>query len=285
MLIELNKTYCGDCLELMRHVPDASVDMVLCDLPYGVTENKWDSIIDPAKLWEAYLRVCKRNAAIVLTATQPFTSALVMEQPKLFKYTWVWVKNRISGFANAKRQPLRATEDVLVFYRSQPVYNPQGIVKMQVGKKIGPRYSRGNDKYDYGNARYGFTVSDRPVSVKGTGRAGALRPVTTMAGCIQDQTNYPRNVLEFASETECHHPTQKPVALFEYLIRTYTNEGDTVLDNTCGSGTTGVACKRSGRNFIQIDMSEKYCAIARKRYEENMWKVPFKMPDGRKRLL
>src|ERR1017187_2732582 len=120
--IELNKTYCGDCLQLMMSIPDASVDMVLCDLPYGVTENKWDLIIDPVALWKTYLRICKPNAAIVLTATQPFTSMLVMSQPKLFKYTWVWFKSNYFGFLNAKKQPMRKNEDVLVFYRTQPVY-------------------------------------------------------------------------------------------------------------------------------------------------------------------
>jgi site-specific DNA-methyltransferase (adenine-specific) len=258
MKIKLNTTYQGDCLKLMGSIPDGSVDMVLCDLPYGVTENKWDSVIDPAKLWEAYLRVCKKNAAIVLTATQPFTSALIVSQMKLYRYSWIWIKSNAFGFLNAKKQPMRKNEDVNVFYRNQPVYNPQGLFNLS-----NPKFS--------------------PARVPHEGNTKAERD--GMKSSISEVTGYPTNVLEFASETETFHPTQKPVALFEYLIRTYTNEGDTVLDNTCGSGTTGVACKRSGRNFIQMDMSEEYCIIARKRYEDNLWKVPYRVPDGQKRLL
>ena len=150
-----------------------------------------------------------------------------------------------------------------MFYRRLGVYNPQGLVEMK------PRKILARGRTDKGSFAFNY--------IRGSSQG--------LNGIVQTCTNYPRNVLEFASETNCHHPTQKPIALFEYLIRTYTNEGETVLDNTCGSGTTGVACKRSGRNFIQMDLSEEYCAIARKRYEDNMWKVPYRVPDGQKRLL
>ena len=258
MKIKLNTTYQGDCLKLMKSIPDGSVDMVLCDLPYGVTENKWDFVIDTEAMWREYLRVGKPNAAYVLTSTQPFTTKLIVSQMKLYKYSWVWIKSNAFGFLNAKKQPMRKNEDVNVFYRSQPVYNPQGLFNLS-----NPKFSAARVPHE------GNTKAERDG----------------MKSSISEVTGYPHNILEFASETECHHPTQKPVALFEYLVRTYTNEGETVLDNCSGSGTTGVACKRSGRNFIQMDLSEEYCNIARRRYEDNMWKVPYRVPDGQKRLL
>lgn len=220
----------GDCLELMRDIPDGSVDMVLCDLPYGTTACSWDSIIPFEPLWEQYKRITKKNAAIVLTASQPFTSALVMSNPKMFKYSWVWKKSHGSGFLLAKKQPIRIVEDVVVFYQKPPVYNPQGLKPF--GKRIKTR---------------GFT--EKSVY----GNLGALGKKEF----VQEFTNYPTALLEIPSEKGLH-PTQKPVALFEYLIRTYTNPGETVLDNTAGSGTTAVAAERTGRRWICIERDPDY---------------------------
>lgn len=231
----------GDCLELMRDIPDGSVDMILCDLPYGTTQNKWDSVIPFAPLWECYWRILKLNGAVVLTAAQPFTSALVMSQVKAFKYQWVWEKSRVTGVLNAKKQPLRTHEDVAVFYLKQPTYNPQGVSSCSV------RGSTGVSKKGASSANY-----------------GAIRQ-TEDGKYEQTQTGYPRSVLRIGSEGRTIHPTQKPVALMEYLIRTYTNAGDTVLDNCMGSGTTGVACANTGRNFIGIEMDAGYFEIARGR--------------------
>lgn len=233
----------GDCLELMKQIPDGSVDLVLCDLPYGTTQNNWDSVIPFEPLWVQYWRVLKKNGAVVLTAAQPFTSALVMSQPKAFKYQWVWDKvNRPTGHLNAKKQPLRQTEDVLVFYRSQPIYNPQ----MTDGE---PYVATGSKK---------------------SGNYGAQKTTTT----ICDGKRYPRNLLVIPADERGTvgriHPTQKPVALMEYLILTYTNEGDVVLDNTMGSGTTGVACMNTGRKFIGMEQDAKYFEIAQKRIHDSI---------------
>lgn len=228
----------GDCLELMKEIPDGSVDMVLCDLPYGTTQNKWDAVIPFEALWAEYRRVCR--GSIVLTAAQPFTSALVMSNPAQFKYQWVWEKTKASGFLNARRRPLTSHEDVLVF-GEDAIYNPQGLISVEVNN------ARKNKS---GNGNFG-KVSDRPY--------------------IQKEGNFPRSVLKFQHETAPVHPTQKPVALMEYLIRTYTNEGDTVLDNTMGSGTTGVAAVNTGRKFIGIERDDKYFAIAQKRIEDALY--------------
>ena len=237
----------GDCLEMMKLIPDGSVDMVLCDLPYGTTQNKWDAVIPFDQLWAEYRRVAKTSCAFVLTAAQPFTSALVMSNPGLFKYQWVWNKSKVTGVLNAKKQPLRNHEDVLVFYAEQPTYNPQGL------KAYGKRR-------DIGSKRGGGTSDNY----------GAISE-TEDGNYLQENTGYPRTVLEIASEGKNVHPTQKPVALMEYLIRTYTNEGDTVLDNTMGSGTTGVAAVNTGRKFIGIERDDKYFAIAQKRIEDAMY--------------
>ena len=223
----------GDCLDRMAEIPDGSVDMVLCDLPYGTTACKWDSVIPFEPLWAHYRRVCKRNAAIVLTASQPFTSALVMSNVKEYRHQWVWNKNNSAGFATAKIRPLAIYEDVLVFGKERVSYYPQ-MTKGKMRKKGG-----------YGASdNYGIVPS---VSV--------------------NDDYYPKNLIEIgnASQVGKVHPTQKPVALMEYLIRTYTNEGETVLDNTMGSGTTGVACVRTGRRFIGIERDEAYFKIASER--------------------
>lgn len=231
--------YNEDCLKAMSYLPDGCVDMVMCDLPYGTTACKWDTIIPFEPLWAAYRRVCKKNAAIVLTASQPFTSALVMSNTDWFRYCWGWVKSNCTGFANAKKQPLRTFEDVVVFYAGQCTYNPQGILKL-----ASPRVR--------------------------TADTGAIMGRTGFKdGYAQEVTNYPKNVITIDSERGLH-PTQKPVALMEYLIRTYTNPGDTVLDNTMGSGTTGVACMNTGRRFIGMekDTEHGYFEIAVKRIQE-----------------
>lgn len=233
-MLELNKIYCGDCLEIMKDIDDNSIDMILCDLPYGVTaRNKWDEVISFPDLWEQYERIIKNNGAIVLTSIQPFTSLAIVSNPKLFKYEWIWRKQQGTGFLNAKKQPLRNHESILVFYKSQPTYNPQ----FTEGKPY--TCKSGNASLNY----------NEQVSV-----------VTENTG-----TRYPLTVIDFPYDKSKVHPTQKPVALFEYLIKTYTNEGDLVLDNCAGSGTTGVACKNLNRDFILIELSPEYCKIAEER--------------------
>jgi site-specific DNA-methyltransferase (adenine-specific) len=231
----------GCCLERMKEIPDGSVDMVMADLPYGTTACKWDSVIPLEPLWEQYRRVCKLNAAIVLTASQPFTSALVMSNVSDFKYAWTWDRMVApTGHLNAKKMPLRRTEDALVFYRSQCAYNPQ----MGVGKPVSH-----------------IGGESRPIGVFGENKVVECRDVTS---------RYPVNLLQFKKVQTRHgrlHKTQKPVELMEYLIKTYTNEGQTVLDNTMGSGTTGVACKNLNRRFIGIERDEQYFQTARARIE------------------
>ena len=230
----------GDCLEKMKDIPDKSIDMILCDLPYGTTACKWDTIIPFEPLWEQYKRIIKDNGAIVLTASQPFTSALVMSNIKMFKYCWVWNKAKAANYVNAKKQPLKIHEDIAVFCKGNN-YNPQ--------KTIGKFRKKG-----------GYTVN-REVAV-------AQNPTVSF-----NDTYYPKSILNFSvagNKDSTLHPTQKPVALFEYLIKTYTNEGDLVLDNCMGSGTTGVSCKNLNRNFIGIELDPDYFKIAEKRINENL---------------
>lgn len=231
----------GDCLEMMKLIPDSSVDMVLCDLPYGTTQNKWDAVIPFDQLWAEYRRVCRKGAAIVLTAAQPFSSVLVASNLKDFKYEWIWVKSKITGVLNAKKMPVRKHEQVLVFSTAPTIYNAQGLVACNVTR---------TDRVSHSSENYG--------------KRGGVE-------YTQEWTNWPRDVLEIASEGSTVHPTQKPVALMEYLILTYTNEGETVLDNTMGSGTTGVACANTDREFIGIERDDKYFAIAKKRIENAMF--------------
>lgn len=229
----------GDCLEVMKSIPDGSVDMILCDLPYGTTACKWDSVIPFEPLWEQYRRITKKNAAIVLAASQPFTTALIASNMKMFKYCWVWEKEQGVNFQLAKKQPLKNHEDVCVFYSSQPTYNPQGLIDCSINK-----------------------------SNKGKGgNLGHCSSETKRDGYKQTKRGYPRTIQKFSRERGLH-PTQKPVALMEYLIRTYTNEGDTVIDNCMGSGSTGVACINEGRNFIGIELDETYFQIAQGRIME-----------------
>ena len=228
----------GDCLEIMKEIPSKSIDAIICDLPYGTTQNKWDSIIPFDLLWLQYERVIKDNGAIVLTAQQPFTSALIMSNPKIYKYNWVYQKNKSTGFLNAKRQPLNDYEDICVFYKKQCTYNPQ----MTVAEKI---YKRGEVKRKKSDC-YGDEKDFKQVET-------GLR--------------YPKRIQYFNNNKtqEQKHSTQKPLELLEYLVKTYSNESDTILDNTMGSGTTMVACKKLGRNGIGIEMDENYFKIAQER--------------------
>jgi site-specific DNA-methyltransferase (adenine-specific) len=231
--------YNGDCLEIMKQIPDGSVDMVLTDPPYGTTACKWDSIIPFEPMWEQLKRVTKPNGAIVMTASQPFTSALVMSNPKMFKYCWVWEKTLFSNFALVKKQPTKKHEDICVFYTKQPTYNPQ----MESGKPYKDK-ERGRTMGVTGDA----LPSKKPIDNEGT--------------------RYPSSVQKFSNGNNGNvHPTQKPVALMEYLIKTYTQGGETVLDFTMGSGTTGVACKNLNRNFIGIELDPEYFRIAKERIE------------------
>lgn len=230
----------GDCLDLMRDIPSGSVDMILCDLPYGTTACSWDSVIPFAPLWSEYWRIVKPNAAVVLTASQPFTSALVMSQIDRFKYEWIWSKNLPTNFANAKRRPMTAHENVCVFAREQPVYNRQPTVSKIKDRKLGGS----NGKRSIGKIH------------------GAYGTLKTLENEITLTENVnPRTVLEIdcvPRATGTIHPTQKPVALFEYLIKTYTNPGDVVLDNCIGSGTTAIAAENTGRRWIGIERDMDY---------------------------
>lgn len=226
----------GDCLELMKQIPDESIDMVLCDLPYGTTQNKWDTQIPLKPLWSEYKRVIKDNGAICLFAQMPFAAVLAASNLKMFRYEWVWVKNITTGFLNANRAPLRAHEQILVFYKKLPTYNQQR--------------RKGFSNYHYAHCRYGANYNDIANSDK--------------PRMSTDGTRCPIDVLNFNVERGLH-PTQKPLALCEYLIKTYTNEGDTVLDNCMGSGTTGAACLNTGRKFIGMELDATYFRLASER--------------------
>jgi len=239
-----NTIHKGDCLELMSVIPDGSVDMILCDLPYGTTACKWDVIIPFEPLWKQYKRIIKSNGAIVLTASQPFTSALVMSNPNDFRYCWVWNKGRGSNYLQANRQPLKYHEDVCIFYKSLPKYNPQ-----KTEGKAWMKVVRSNNN---------------PESTfhKDTRKAGEVKV---------GEGRMPKSIIEFSTGIGKGqlHPTQKPVALFEYLIKTYTNEGETVLDNCAGSGTTAIACLNTNRNYILMEKEEKYFEMIETRI--NKW--------------
>lgn len=231
----------GDCLELIKELPNESIDMILCDLPYGATQNKWDSVIPLELLWKEYQRVAKQNSAIVLTSQGLFTAQLILSNPKLYKYKWVWEKSKPTNFLNAKKQPLRKHEDVCVFYKKQPVYHPQ-MTK-------GEPYDKGVRK----DQRTGSYGKFHPAHIKSSG------------------DRYPVDVVYFKtaeSEGDVIHPTQKPIAMLEYFIKTYTNENDVVLDNCMGSGSTGVACINTNRRFIGYELDENYFNIAKERLEK-----------------
>ena len=239
----------GDCLEEMPKLADKSIDMILCDLPYGMTACKWDTVIPFEPLWKEYKRLIKANGAIVLTASQPFTSALVMSNPKMFKVAIVWNKKKAGNFVQGNIQPLKIHEDVLIFYSKQPTYNPQKTL-LDKPQKVRNGAKNRQDRKEAGG--FGGTViySDKFEADK--------KLPTTIVEISKD--NYGKNVF---------HPTQKPVALFEYLIRTYTNEGDTVLDNCAGSFTTAIACMNTNRKYICIEKDKKYFEIGKNRIENH----------------
>ena len=233
----------GDCLELMKEIPDGSIDMILCDLPYGTTENEYDKIIPFEPLWEQYERIIKEKGAIVLFSQQPFTALLINSNLKLFRYEWIWQKTKCTGFMNAKKMPLKSHENILVFYKKLPTYNPQGII---TGVKIKTGRSRKGNSRNYG-------------------KTGCGNP-----DYIQTTSNYPKDIICFSNPSNKGHlhPNQKPINILEYLVKTYTNEGDIVLDNCMGSGSTGVACINTDRNFIGIELDKQYFDIAKKRVKE-----------------
>lgn len=239
------KLYHGDCLEVMKDISDNSVDMILCDLPYGTTECKWDKFIDNKSMWEHYNRILKESGNIILFASQPFTTKLIESNPKMFRYEIIWIKTRPTGFANANCRPMKKHENILIFTKASTstagnihaTYNPQGLIECE--RKV-KRTSRGyqgerqNSKDEY----------------------------------VSKFTNYPTSIVEFPSEGKTVHPTQKPVDLLEYLIKTYSNDGEVVLDNCMGSGSTGVACANTNRKFIGIELDKNYFNIAKERIED-----------------
>lgn len=234
----MNDVILGDCLEEMKNIPDNSIDMILTDLPYGVTaRNKWDRIIPFDKLWAQWNRIKKETTPVVLTSIQPFTSKIILSNFTEFKYEWIWNKLLATGFLNAKKQPLRQHESILVFYNKQCIYNP-------IFEKGDPykRSGKTSNSLNYNEVRY-------------TG------------GVNESGKRYPKTILDIsnANHHKRLHPTEKPVKLFEYLIKTYTNEGDTVLDCCAGSGTTAVACKNLNRNYILIEKEQKYYDIIKER--------------------
>jgi site-specific DNA-methyltransferase (adenine-specific) len=246
----INKIIEGDCLEVMKDIPDKSIDMILCDLPYGTTACSWDTIISFELLWKQYNRIIKNSGAIVLTASQPFTSALVMSNPKMFKYEWIWEKSVGSNFATLKYQPMKEHENILIFGKGKTKYNPQKQERSKSGKE--------RIKYGHSGGKTGETSGK--IKFKG------------FDNCTYDNLRFPRSIQRFNNreKTRGLHPTQKPVALFEYLIKTYTDKGELVLDNCLGSGTTCVAAKRLKRNFIGIEISPEYCEIARQRLRQEI---------------
>jgi len=232
----------GNCLELMKDIPDKSIDMILCDLPYGTTQNKWDSVIPLDLLWVEYERIIKDNGVIALNAQTPFDKLLGASNLKLLKYEWIWEKSKSTGYLNARKMPMKKHENILIFYKNLPCYNPQFTE--------GTPYKNSHKAGDTGT-NYGENKREYSFQNKGT--------------------RFPTSIQYFESiKTNAQlHPTQKPVELCEYLIKTYTNEGETILDNCMGSGSTGVACVNLNRNFIGIELNEGYFNIAKERIEKH----------------
>lgn len=247
-MIAPNSLICGDCLEVMKDIEDKSIDMILCDLPYGTTHCKWDTIIPFEPLWEQYKRIIKDKGAIVLTSTQPFTTKLISSNMDMFKYEWIWEKPNGANFISVDYQPFRVHEHILVFGKSAITYSKKGNMKYNPQKTIGKPYTTKTGESER-----------RSVHRKGSNMGGHET--------INTGLRMPRSVQKFNHEKGLH-PTQKPVALFEYLIKTYTNEGDLVLDNCLGSGTTAVACVNTGRHYIGIEMDKDYFEIATKRVND-----------------
>lgn len=280
------KLYNDDCLKVLSEIETGSVDMLFADLPYGSTKCKWDVSIPLDQLWEEYNRICKINAAMVFTAAQPFTSVLVSSNIKNFKYTWVWEKSKATGYLNAKKMPMRAHEDICVFYRKPPVYNPQMVpgdpynkgrahrptaVYSQQGQKI--RNARRKELMGYDNESLVSELITNGLPLDGTHEelveslVDLIKPLEVH---VKNDTGlrYPRTVQYFKtaeSEGKTTHPTQKPVALMDYFIKTYSNEGETILDNVMGTGATGVAAVRNGRSFIGVELDKGYYDVATQR--------------------
>jgi site-specific DNA-methyltransferase (adenine-specific) len=240
----------GECLEEMKKIDDKSVDMILCDLPYGTTASKWDKIINSNQMWEQYERIIKDNGAIVLFASGQFTHKLIYSNENIYRYKWIWFKTKRGNFVNAKNRPMTAYEEILIFSKGVTAngcknkmnYHPQGLKPIhRINKDNGTRFG----------SMHGKRASHKPET-------------------IQEWTNYPFDVLQFESVSKPIHPTEKPIPLLEYLIRTYTNEYETVLDNCMGSGSTGVACVNTNRNFIGIELDKQYFDIATKRINEQL---------------
>jgi DNA modification methylase len=229
----------------MQKIPDKSIDMILCDLPYGTTRCKWDAIIPLELLWEQYKRIIKENGAIVLFGSEPFSSALRTSNIEDYKYDWKWIKTKPSGHLNAKKQPMRACEDVIVFYKKQCIYNPQGLIYGEFNNNRPSRSNKIEGEYTFGQEK-DFGIS----AAKG----------------------YPKNILNYANpNNNLLHPTQKPVDLCEYLIKTYTNESELVLDNCMGSGTTAISCINTNRNYIGFELDKKYFDIANQRINDTIY--------------
>ena len=243
--MELNKIYNEDCLEGMKRIPDKSVDLILCDLPYGTTRNKWDSIIPLEPLWEQYERVIRDNGAIVLTAQTPFDKVLGVSNLKLLRYEWIWEKTTSTGFLNAKKMPMKAHENILVFYKKLPTYNPQKTTGHP--RKVSTAEHKVGSKATSNYGEHGLTGYD-------------------------STERYPRSVQLFSTDKQkiAIHPTQKPVALFTYLIKTYTNEGETVLDTCMGGGTTAVSCIDTDRKYVGFEIGEKEFTDANERIAKHL---------------
>ncbi len=240
---EYTKLIQGECLQVMDKMieKNVTVDMIFCDLPYGTTQNKWDSVIPLDQLWERYERIIKPNGCIALFAQTPFDKVLGSSNLKLLKYEWIWRKNKATGFLNAKKMPLKEHENILIFYKNLPTYNPQGLVKKD--KPTINKGDRGKKIQGAGGTNYGKATKDS----------------------IQEYENYPKDILEFSVVMKPMHSTEKPLELCEYFINTYTNEGNLILDNTCGSGTTLVAAKKLRRNCIGIELEEQFCEMTKTR--------------------
>lgn len=248
-----NYLWNGDCLELMKDIPDKSIDAIICDLPYGTTACKWDSVIPFKPLWEQYKRIIKDNGAIVLFGSEPFSSFLRVSNIDWYKYDLIWKKNVPTGFYNAKKQQLKIHENISVFYKLQPTYNPQMVKRSEEEYK---KTLRLNDSECFNPDIYGG------------GRKKLIRKTAE-----EQKYKYPFTICEFKKDRfygEKKHPTQKPLDLLKYLVKTYTNENDWVLDNTCGSNTTGIACYDLNRNYIGIEKDIDIYNVAKKRVEKNI---------------
>lgn len=250
-MIELNTIYNEDCLIGMKKIPDKSIDMILCDPPYGTSANKWDSVLDFDELWKQYERIIKDDGAIILFGSEPFSSHLRLSNSKLYKYDWKWEKPSGANFLNFKYQPAKVYEDIMVFGKMATSYSKKGNMKYFPQMEDGKPYKQksGKQKNDYSNS---------------TVRSPIEQVVTDNKG-----TRYPRAIQKFSLDKEKFHSTQKPVALLEYLIKTYSNENEIILDNCMGSGTTAVACINTNRNFIGFELEEKYYNIAKERIKNN----------------